>query len=250
MAKTEAARAKGACLVVGVGDGVGGAIARAFAAAGHPVCITRRARNLDQLEALAAEIRAEGGVARAYGVDARVEDEVVALFDRIEAEVGPLEVVVFNIGANVRFGLVDTTSRVFTKVWEMACFAGFLAGREAARVMAPRGRGSILFTGATASTRGREGFAAFAAAKAGLRAVAQSAAREFGPKGLHVAHVVVDGAIDGVFTRSNRPDAEDLLAESRILKPEEIAANYVWLHRQPRSAWTHELDLRPWTEAW
>jgi len=250
MAKTGAADAKGVCLVVGAGDGVGGAIARAFAAEGHPVCITRRARNLDQLEGLAAQIRAEGGVAHAFGVDARVEDEVVALFDRIEAEVGPLEVVVFNIGANVRFGLVETTARVFAKVWEMACFAGFLAGREAARVMGPRGRGSILFTGATASVRGREGFAAFAAAKAGLRAVAQSAAREFGPKGLHVAHVVVDGAIDGVFTRSNRADVEGLLAESRILKPEEIAANYVWLHRQPRSAWTHELDLRPWTEAW
>ena len=158
--------------------------------------------------------------------------------------------VVFNIGANVRFGLRETTARVFTKVWEMACFAGFLAGREAARVMAPRGRGSILFTGATASLRGREGFAAFAAAKAGLRAMAQSAAREFGPQGLHVAHVVVDGAIDGAFTRANRPDAEALLAQDRILKPAEIAANYVWLHAQPRSAWTHELDLRPWTEAW
>lgn len=250
MARIEGAGAKGVCLVIGAGDGVGGAIARAFAAEGHPVCVTRRARNLDQLEALAASIRAEGGVAHAYGVDARAEAEVVALFDRIEAEVGPLEVVVFNIGANVRFGLRETTARVFTKVWEMACFAGFLAGREAARVMAPRGRGSILFTGATASLRGREGFAAFAAAKAGLRAMAQSAAREFGPQGLHVAHVVVDGAIDGAFTRANRPDAEALLAQDRILKPAEIAANYVWLHAQPRSAWTHELDLRPWTEAW
>ncbi len=241
---------KGVCLVVGAGDGVGGAIARAFAAEGHPVCITRRARNLDQLEALAGDIRAAGGVAHAFGVDAREEGEVIALFDKIEAEIGPLEIVVFNIGANVRFSLTETTSRVFTKVWEMACFAGFLAGREAARVMTPRGHGSILFTGATASMRGREGFSAFAAAKAGLRVLAQSAARELAPKGLHVAHVVVDGAIDGVFTRSNRDNVEELLAENRILKPEEIAANYVWLHKQPRSAWTHELDLRPWTEAW
>jgi NAD(P)-dependent dehydrogenase (short-subunit alcohol dehydrogenase family) len=241
---------KGVCLVVGAGDGVGGAIARAFAAEGHPVCITRRARNLDQLEALAGEIRAAGGVAHAFGVDAREEGEVVALFDKIEAEIGPLEIVVFNIGANVRFNLTETTSRVFTKVWEMACFAGFLAGREAARVMTPRGHGSILFTGATASMRGREGFSAFAAAKAGLRVLAQSAARELAPKGLHVAHVVVDGAIDGVFTRSNRDNVEELLAGDRILKPDEIAANYVWLHKQPRSAWTHELDLRPWTEAW
>jgi NAD(P)-dependent dehydrogenase (short-subunit alcohol dehydrogenase family) len=250
MAEAKGPAQKGVCLVIGAGDGVGGAIARAFAAEGHPVCITRRARNLDQLEALADEIRGQGGVAHAFGVDAREEAEVIALFDRIEAEVGPLEIVVFNIGANVRFGLVDTTSRVFTKVWEMACFAGFLAGREAARVMTPRGTGSILFTGATASTRGGDGFAAFAAAKAGLRAVAQSAARELGPKGVHVAHIVVDGAIDGVFTRSNRDNVEDLLAGDRILKPDDIAANYVWLHRQPKSAWTHELDLRPWTEAW
>lgn len=241
---------KGACLVVGVGDGVGGAIARAFAAEGYRVCMTRRPRHLDQLEALAAEIRRNGGDARAYGVDARQEAEMVALVDRIEAEVGPLEVVVFNIGANVRFGIVETTAQVFSKVWEMACFAGFLTGREAARVMLPRGRGTILFTGASASLRGKDGFSAFASAKAGLRAMAQSLAREVGPKGIHVAHVVVDGAIDGVFTRSIRDDVEGLLARDEILKPDDIAANYVWLHRQPRSAWTHEVDLRPWGETW
>src|ERR1700722_6452425 len=145
---------KGVCLVIGAGDGLGGAIAKAFAREGHPVCITRRARNLNQLEALAAEIRGAGGVAHPFGVDARTETEMISLFDDIEAKIGPLEVVVFNIGANVRFDLVETTARVFTKVWEMACFAGFLAGREAARVMRPRGRGSILFTGATASLRG------------------------------------------------------------------------------------------------
>jgi NAD(P)-dependent dehydrogenase (short-subunit alcohol dehydrogenase family) len=239
-----------ACLVVGAGDGVGGAIARAFAAEGLEVCVTRRARNLEQLEELAASIRADGGKARAYGVDARSEDEMVALVDRIEAEVGPLEVVVFNIGANVRFDLTETTSRVFHKVWEMACFAGFLTLREAARVMQPRGKGTILITGATASVRGRQGFSAFSSAKHGLRAVAQSAARELGPQGIHVAHVVVDGAIDGVFARTNIPDREERLGRDAILKPEEIAANYVWLHKQQRSAWTHELDLRPWTEAW
>jgi NAD(P)-dependent dehydrogenase (short-subunit alcohol dehydrogenase family) len=244
------AASKGACVVIGAGDGVGGAIARAFAAEGYEVCVTRRARNLDQLEALAASIRATGGAARAYGVDARSEAEMIALFDAIERDVGPIEVAVFNIGANVRFPIVETTARVFTKVWEMACFAGFLTGREAARVMTPRGRGTILFTGATASIRGRDGFAAFAAAKHGLRAVAQSLSRELGPKGIHVAHVVVDGAIDGVFTRTNRDDVEALLEADRILKPDEIARNYVMLHNQQRSAWTHELDLRPWTEAW
>ena len=241
---------KGACLVVGVGDGVGGAIAKAFAAEGYEVCMTRRPRHLEQLETLAAEIRERGGQAHAYGVDARQEAEMIALVDRIEAAVGPLEVVVFNIGANVRFGLVETTAQVFSKVWEMACFAGFLTAREAARVMVPRGRGTILFTGASASLRGKDGFSAFASAKAGLRAVAQSAARELGPKGVHVAHVVVDGAIDGVFTRSIREDVQGLLDRDEILKPAEIAANYVWLHGQPRSAWTHEIDLRPWGENW
>ena len=241
---------KGVCLVVGAGDGLGSAVARAFAAEGLTICITRRARNLDRLEALADEIRAAGGEAHAFGCDAREEAEVVALFDRIEAEIGPLEVVVFNIGANVRFPIVETTARVFTKVWEMACFGGFLTGREAARVMAPRGRGTLIFTGATASVRGREGFAAFAAAKAGLRALAQSLARELGPQGVHVAHVVIDGAVDGTFIRSIRGEVDDLLARDSILKPADIAAAYVQLHRQPRSAWTHEMDLRPWSETW
>ena len=177
---------------------------------------------------------------------------MIALFDQIEHEVGPLEVVIFNIGANVRFPLIETTSRVFTKVWEMACYAGFLTGREAARVMTSRGRGTIIFTGATASMRGGKGFSAFAAAKAGLRALAQAAARELGPTGIHVAHVVVDGSIDGTFARTNHsPEAiQAKLAGDEILKPDEIAANYVWLHRQQRSAWTHELDLRPWKETW
>ncbi|WP_298019587.1 SDR family oxidoreductase [uncultured Parasphingopyxis sp.] len=241
---------KDICLVIGAGDGLGGAVARRFAAEGHPVCLTRRARHIDQLEVLAEDIRADGGEAHAFGVDARSEEETAALFDRIENEIGPIGVTVFNIGANVRFDIRDTTARVFTKVWEMACFAGFLAGREAARAMVPRGRGSILFTGATASLRGREGFAAFAAAKHGLRALAQSMARELGPEGIHVAHIVCDGAIDGVFTRSRVDDIGELLDTDLILKPEDIAENYLMLHRQPRSAWTHELDLRPWRESW
>ena len=240
----------GACLVIGAGDGLGGAIARAFAAEGLEVCITRRPRHLDELEALAQSIRAEGGKAHAYGVDARSEEEMAALFATIERDVGPLEVVVFNIGANVRFGIRETTARVFTKVWEMACFAGFLAGREAAKVMGPRGRGTIIFTGATASLRGKENFAAFAAAKSGLRSVAQTMARELGKKNIHVAHVVCDGSIEGVFARDNIPDLEKRLAEDRILKPDDIALNYVHLHHQKRSAWTHELDLRPWSENW
>ena len=238
------------CLVVGAGDGVGGSIARAFAAEGMTVCITRRARNMEQLEILAADINSTGGEAHAFGVDARSEAETAELFAKIERDIGPIGVVVFNIGANVQFGIRETTARVFTKVWEMACFAGFLAGREAAIVMVPRQKGTIIFTGATASIRGREKLAAFAAAKNGLRAVAQSMARELGPQGIHVAHVICDGAIDGVFTRSRIDDARPLLDEDLILKPDEIARNYVMLHHQQRSAWTHELDLRPWREQW
>jgi len=246
----EQAPRKDVALVIGAGEGVGGAIARAFAEDGMTVCMTRRARNLGQLEALAETIRSTGGEAHAFGVDARSEEETIALFAAIERDIGPISVVVFNIGANVQFGIRETTTRVFTKVWEMACLAGFLAGREAANVMVPRERGTIIFTGATASIRGREKLAAFAAAKNGLRAVAQSMARELGPLGIHVAHVICDGAIDGVFTRSRFDDVTPLLEEDLILKPEEIAQNYVMLHRQQRSAWTHELDLRPWREKW
>lgn len=241
---------KPSCLVVGAGDGVGSAIARAFAREGLAVCVTRRPRHLEQLEVLAEGIRAEGGEAHAFGVDARNEAGMIALVDRIEADIGPLQVVVFNIGANVRFPVIDTTAQVYSKVWEMAALAGFFTGREAARIMGPRGRGSILFTGATASTRGGAGFSAFAGAKAALRQLAQSLAREMGPQGLHVAHVVVDGMIDGTFARSIAPDIQTLLDEDAILKPDEIAKNYVWLHNQQRSAWTFELDLRPWKETW
>jgi NAD(P)-dependent dehydrogenase (short-subunit alcohol dehydrogenase family) len=236
--------------VIGAGDGLGAAIARAFAAEGLILCVSRRARHADQLESLAASIREAGGEAHAFGLDARSEEEVAALVDKIEREIAPLEVVVFNIGANVRFPIVETTTRVYTKVWEMAALAGFIAGREAARVMTPRGRGTILFTGATASVRGGSGFSGFSGAKHALRALAQSMARELGPSGIHVAHVVIDGAIDGAFIRSITPDAAERLARDEILQPEEIAKNYVWLYRQHRSAWTHEMDLRPWAEKW
>jgi NAD(P)-dependent dehydrogenase (short-subunit alcohol dehydrogenase family) len=241
---------KGACLVIGAGDGLGGAISRAFAHEGYAVCITRRPRHTEALEKLADSIRAEGGKAHAFGLDARVEADVAALVERIETTIGAIEVLVFNIGANVRFPVVETTKQVYSKVWEMACLAGFLTSREAARVMGPRGRGTILFTGATASVRGGSGFSAFAGAKHGLRALAQSLAREMGPKGVHVAHVVIDGSIDGAFIRGLMPDAAEKLKREEILAPEEIAKNYVWLHRQGRSAWTFEMDVRPWSETW
>jgi NAD(P)-dependent dehydrogenase (short-subunit alcohol dehydrogenase family) len=239
---------KGSALIIGAGDATGGAIARRFAREGLIACVVRR--NEEKLKPLVARIEAEGGAARAFGVDARDEDQVIALFDTIEREIAPLEIVVFNIGANVNFPIRDTTARVYRKVWEMACFAGFLTGREAARKMVPRGRGAILFTGATASLRGRSGFAAFSSAKHALRALAQSMAKELGPQGVHVAHVVIDGAIDTPWIRENFPDRAALKSEDGILEPDAIAEMYWTLHRQPRSAWTHELDLRPWMEAW
>lgn len=237
-----------AIVVVGAGDATGGAVARRFAREGYTACVCRR--NAAQLAPLVAEIEAEGGTARAFGTDARDEDRVAALFETVEAEVGPAEVVVFNIGANVNFPIAETTARVYRKVWEMAAFAGFLTGREAARRMGPRGRGTILFTGATASLRGGKGYAAFAGAKFALRALAQSMARELGPQGIHVAHAVIDGAIDTAWIRENFPEAAARDAQGGILKPDDIAETYWQIHRQPRTAWTHEIDLRPWTETW
>jgi NAD(P)-dependent dehydrogenase (short-subunit alcohol dehydrogenase family) len=237
-----------AALVVGAGEATGGAIARRFAREGYVACVTRR--HADKLAPLVAQIESAGGRARAFGSDARREEQVVELVQTIEREVGPLEVCVFNVGGNVRFPIRETTARVYTKVWEMAALAGFLVGREAAKAMVPRGRGTILFTGATASLRGGKGFAAFAGAKHALRALAQSLARELGPEGIHVAHVVIDGAIDTPFIRDNFPERYQLKERAGILDPEAIAENYWRLHQQARSAWTHELDLRPWMEPW
>jgi NAD(P)-dependent dehydrogenase (short-subunit alcohol dehydrogenase family) len=235
-------------LIIGAGDATGGAIARRFARAGFDVCVTRR--SADKLTELKAAIEAAGGACHAFGSDARDEDQAVKLFADIEASIGPIEVCVFNIGGNVRFGITETTSRVYRKVWEMCAFAGFLAGREAAKAMLPRQRGTIIFTGATASLRGGAGFAAFAGGKHALRALAQSMARELGPQGIHVAHSIIDGAIDTAFIQERFPERYALKDQDGILDPDAIAEAYWMLHTQPRSAWTHELDLRPWLEKW
>ena len=235
-------------LVIGAGDATGGAIARRFAREGFTACVTRR--DADKLAPLVAQIKADGGKARPFGSDARKEEQMMALVESIERDVGPIEVAVFNIGANVRFPIRETTARVYFKVWEMGCFAGFLMGREVAKVMVPRGRGTILFTGATASVRGSSGFSAFSGAKHGLRALAQSMARELGPLGIHVAHPIIDGAIDTEFIRTLFPERYALKDRDGILNPDAIAETYWHLHCQPRSAWTHEMDLRPWIETW
>ena len=175
---------------------------------------------------------------------------MVALIERIEQGIGPIEVMVFNIGANVPCSVLEETARKYFKIWEMACFGGFLNAREVARRMVARGRGTLIFTGATASVRGAAGFAAFAGAKHALRALAQSMARELWPQGIHVAHPVIDGAIDTEFIRSNFPERYALKDRQGILDPEHIADVYWQIHNQPRDAWTHETELRPWLESW
>jgi NAD(P)-dependent dehydrogenase (short-subunit alcohol dehydrogenase family) len=236
------------CLVVGAGDATGSAVARRFAREGYTTCVARR--GLDALAPLVAQIKASGGQALPFALDARREEQVQALIAQIERDVGELHVLVFNVGGNVRFSVLDTTAQKYFKVWEMCALAGFLAGREAARVMLPRGHGTLLFTGATASLRGGAGFSAFAGGKAALRAFAQSLARELGPQGLHVAHVVVDGVIDTPFTQANFAEHVKKAGPSGILNPDHIADTYWWLHQQPKDAWTFELDLRPGVEKW
>ena len=245
---TDSAGIRKVALVIGAGDATGGAIARRFAAGGYIACATRR--DAAKLEPLVESIRAAGGQAHGFSSDARKEDEVVALIERIENDVGPIDVLVFNIGANVPSSILEESARKYFKIWEMACFSGFLNAREVAKRMVGRERGTIIFTGATASLRGSANFAAFAGAKAALRALAQSMARDLGPRNIHVAHVVVDGAIDTEFIRSNFPQRYALKDKEGILSPEHIAENYWYLHQQPRDAWTFELDLRPYMEPW
>jgi NAD(P)-dependent dehydrogenase (short-subunit alcohol dehydrogenase family) len=238
-------------LLVGAGDAIGAAVARRFARGGYKVCVARREAAKSQ--GLLDEAKAAGQDIRAFSVDARNEAEVQGLFARVEAEVGPLDICLFNAGSNVNKPLLETTEKLFFKAWELACYAGFLVGREAARHMVPRGRGSILFTGATASIRGGSGFAAFAAAKFGLRAVAQSMARELGPKNIHVVHLLIDAGVDSEAIhqrmRARGIDAKDIPADS-LTKTESIAEAYWFTHHQARDGWTHELDLRPFVEKW
>ncbi|MBD9483489.1 SDR family oxidoreductase [Pseudomonas sp. PDM14] len=235
-------------LVIGAGDATGGAIAKRFAREGYVACVTRR--SADKLQPLVDAIRAEGGEAHGFASDARKEDDVAALVEEIESSIGPIEAFVFNIGANVPCSILEETARKYFKIWEMACFSGFLTGQAVARRMVKRGRGTILFTGATAGLRGASHFAAFAGAKHGIRALAQSMARELGPLNIHVAHVVVDGAIDTDFIRDTFPERYALKDQDGILNPEHIADSYWFLHSQPRDAWSFELDLRPWIERW
>jgi NAD(P)-dependent dehydrogenase (short-subunit alcohol dehydrogenase family) len=238
--------------VIGAGDYIGAAIARKFAAEGFTVFAGRR--NADKLAPLVAEVEAQRGRIFGRGLDARKEDEIVAFLNECD-RYAPLEVCIFNVGANVNFPLIETTERVFRKVWEMACYGGFLAGREAARLMLPRGRGCIFFTGATASMRGGVGYAAFASAKFGLRAVVQSAARELGPKNIHVAHLVIDSGVDTAWVRDRIREREgeaalENLPSGVLMRPHAVAEAYWQLYQQPSDAWTFEQEIRPFGEKW
>ncbi len=246
------ARRNATAAVIGAGDFIGSAIAKRFAREGYTVFAGRR--SAEKLQTLKSNIEGEGGRCVAQGLDARKEDDVVEFLKAADAT-APLEVCVFNPGANVNFPILETTERVFRKVWELACYGGFLVGREAARLMLPRGRGTILFTGATASMRGGVGYAAFSSAKFGLRAVAQSMARELGPKNIHVAHLLIDAGVDTAIVRERIKSrgggaALENLAEDQLMNPESVANAYWYLHTQPRDGWTFELDIRPFMEKW
>jgi NAD(P)-dependent dehydrogenase (short-subunit alcohol dehydrogenase family) len=238
--------------VIGAGDFIGASIAKKFASEGFTVFAGRR--HGDKLGPLVAEVETGGGSIVGRSLDARSEEEITAFLQDADTT-APLEICIFNVGANVNFPLLETTERVFRKVWEMACYAGFLAGREAARLMLPRGRGNIFFTGATASLRGGTGYAAFASAKFGLRAVAQSAARELGPKNIHVAHLVIDAGVETAWVRQRIKEREGEAAlanlnPGRLMRPASVAEAYWQLYQEPRDAWSFEREIRPFAERW
>jgi NAD(P)-dependent dehydrogenase (short-subunit alcohol dehydrogenase family) len=242
----------GVVLLVGAGDAIGAAVARRFAQGGYKVCIARR--DAARSQGLVDELTAAGHDVRAFSIDARQESEVQGLFARVEETVGPIEVCLFNAGSNVNKPLLETSEKLFFKAWELACYAGFLVGREAARHMLKRGRGTMLFTGATASIRGGKGFAAFSSAKFGLRAVAQAMARELGPHNIHVVHLLIDAGVDSEAIHARMKaatgiDAKEIPPDS-LTKTSSIADAYWFAHHQHRDGWTHELDLRPAVEKW
>ena len=246
------AESRGVAILVGAGDAIGAAVARRFAEGGYAVCICRR--DAEKSKGLVDELTAAGHKIHAFSVDARQEAEVQGLFARVEKEIGPIEVCLFNAGSNVNKPLIETTEKLFFKAWELACYAGFLVGREAANVMVPRGRGTIFFTGATASVRGGVGFAAFSSAKFGLRAVAQAMARELGPKNVHVVHLLIDAGVDSEAIHQRMKaqkgiEASDIPPDS-LTKTSSIAEAYWFAHQQTKDGWTHELDLRPSVEKW
>lgn len=235
-------------LIMGAGEGSGGAHARRFARGGYTVCAVRR--DAEKLSPLIETIKAEGGCAFAYGTDASCEGEVVSLVAAIEQDVGSIEVAIYNVGGLTKGSVTELSAKDFCSAWETSCLGAFLMGREVAKRMLPRKKGTLLFTGATSSLRGSAGFSGSAVGKHGIRALAQSLARELGPQGIHVAHTIIDGGIATPQIRERYADKISQLPPNALLEPDDLAEAYWQLHKQPKSIWTQELDLRPWVEKW
>lgn len=235
-------------LVVGAGVATGGSVAKRFAREGYVACVARR--NKDKLAGLVSDIEAAGGQARAFSVDSTDEDQMVALIETIERDVGPIEVAVYNAAIGASHSIIEFPTEDFERVWRVNCLGAFFMGREVSKRMVERGQGTILFTGATSALRGKAGLAAFAGSKHALRALAQSMARELFPKNIHVAHVIIDGPIDTPLIRRVYPDVFKERPADGVLLPDDIAETYYTIHCQNRSAWTHETELRPWVEPW
>jgi NAD(P)-dependent dehydrogenase (short-subunit alcohol dehydrogenase family) len=235
-------------LIIGVGaeKGIGGALCQRAQQAGYHVAIV--GRTAAKIDTLAAQINSEGGSASAHVTDVGDEAQMLAMFADIDALEGDLAFVTYNAGSGFRHETASMSGQVFEDVWRVTCLGGFIAGREAAKRLAALGQGTLVFTGATASIKARPPFLAFASAKAGLRAVAAGLAREFGPKNVHVGHVIIDGGVDGAIRRKRIPADAETAGENEILSPDAIAESYWQLHLQHRSAWSFEIDLRPFSE--
>lgn len=235
-------------LVIGAGVATGGAVAKRFAREGYVACMARRQG--EKLQGLVEEIAAAGGRAHGYSCDATEEAQVVDLVERVEAEVGPIEVACYNAAVGASHSITEFPADAYERVWRINTFGAFVMGREVSRRMVERGRGTILFTGATSALRGKAGLAAFAGSKHALRALSESMARELFPKNIHVAHVIIDGPIDTPLIRRVMPSVFEERPADGVLLPDDIAETYWNIHCQPRSAWLHETQLRPWVEPW
>ncbi len=240
---------KFAAVVMGVGseEGLGATLAKYFAKKGLHVFVAGRSG--DQLQLIVEKIMQQGNTATTVVTDATVEQDVEQLFTVVEKAGYPLALAVYNAGNNIPAPLLETDSGTFINLWQNNCFGGFLFGKQAIATMKKRQQGTIIFTGATASLRGKPPFTAFGVAKAGLRALAQGMAREFGPEGIHVAHVIIDGVIDGENSRRRFPNFVSQKGKEGLLQLDAIAETYWAIHQQHSSAWTHELDLRPFKES-
>ena len=243
---------KGVALILAAGDGIGAAIVERFAIGGYHTVIVRR--DPEKSQSQIDRLHEQGCVLTAFSADVRDEASMSELFEKVETEIGAIEVCVYNGGANTQAPLDDTSGKLFTKVWELCCFGGFLTVREAAKVMKPRQRGTIIFSGATSGIRGKEGLTAFSSGKFGLRSIAQSAAKELAPDKIHVAHIMINGGIfsdDIARLYRERSDMDiNEMDRDRFIDEKGLAEAYWYVSQQSPTCWTHELDIRTYQERW